>query len=340
MKVVGLLFLLYACAFPLTFTSAEPSSSLEGVPFAKGWLGKGLFGKEWLSKDWLKWKFVKKKKKRKYPLAVCAIFRNEANFLKEWIEYHMMIGASHFYLYNNLSEDHYLEVLQPYIDRNVVELFDWPYESEGFPDWNAVQCNAYNDALARAKKRVGWLAVIDTDEYIVPVHAKNLVKYLSKFRRYGGLAINWQLFGTSFVERLPKDKLMIECLILKAPEQFEENRFVKSIVNPRKVAFFGDPHCPDYKSDYFAITSDKRRLPGSITGINEISAKHIRIHHYWARTEDFFWDVKVGRRAKWKEGLDGMLRRLENINQVPDWTMMRFVPKLRKRMGLEKAEAA
>lgn len=35
-----------------------------------------------------------------YELAIATIFKNNAPFLKEWIEYHRMQGVKHFYLYN------------------------------------------------------------------------------------------------------------------------------------------------------------------------------------------------------------------------------------------------
>ena len=42
------------------------------------------------------------KQQKKYTVAVCAIFKNESVFLKEWLEYHLLIGVEHFYLYNNM----------------------------------------------------------------------------------------------------------------------------------------------------------------------------------------------------------------------------------------------
>ena len=37
---------------------------------------------------------------KKHQLSICAIFKNEAKFLKEWIEYHRLVGVDHFYLYD------------------------------------------------------------------------------------------------------------------------------------------------------------------------------------------------------------------------------------------------
>ena len=53
----------------------------------------------------------------RYKTAICLIFKDEAPFLQEWIEYHHLIGIEHFYLYNNNSTDNYEEVLKPYIDK-------------------------------------------------------------------------------------------------------------------------------------------------------------------------------------------------------------------------------
>ncbi len=38
-----------------------------------------------------------------HELAICATFREEAPFLDEWISFHIGIGVTHFFLYNNFS---------------------------------------------------------------------------------------------------------------------------------------------------------------------------------------------------------------------------------------------
>ena len=76
-----------------------------------------------------------------HPLVVCAIFKQEAHYLKEWIEFHRIQGFSKFFLYNNNSNDNYLEVLQPYIDKGIVDLTEWPMQSPS-------QLQAYSDFIA------------------------------------------------------------------------------------------------------------------------------------------------------------------------------------------------
>ena len=74
----------------------------------------------------------------KYRVTICCMFKNEGKFLKEWILYNQIIGIDHIYLYNNNSDDNYLEVLQPFINQGYVTLIDWPMPQGQIPayeDW-------------------------------------------------------------------------------------------------------------------------------------------------------------------------------------------------------------
>src|SRR6187431_1294722 len=66
--------------------------------------------------------FNKKAKNYKYTVCLCGIFKNEAKFLDEWIQFHLVVGIDHFYLYNNNSDDNYYEILKPYIEKGFVDL--------------------------------------------------------------------------------------------------------------------------------------------------------------------------------------------------------------------------
>ena len=65
------------------------------------------------------WADEKQRRKNgvKYPykLSVVAIMKNEGPYLREWIEYHKLVGVEKFYLYNNGSTDDTVEILSPYV---------------------------------------------------------------------------------------------------------------------------------------------------------------------------------------------------------------------------------
>ena len=59
-------------------------------------------------------------------LTIATMFKNKRRWVREWIEFHLMMGAEHFIMYDNDSTDFPLEVLQYYIDQGLVTYIPWP----------------------------------------------------------------------------------------------------------------------------------------------------------------------------------------------------------------------
>lgn len=133
--------------------------------------------------------FPKRRIDFKYHVSICLIFKNEAPYLKEWIEYHRLIGVDHFYLYNNNSEDNFREILEPYIANNIVTLVDIPQQY--------AQLAAYNDCYRKAKDESQWIGFIDTDEYINLIDCNSIKDFLHRYKSYPAVYFNWRMFGTS-----------------------------------------------------------------------------------------------------------------------------------------------
>lgn len=127
---------------------------------------------------------------KKYSVSVCSIFKNEAPYLREWIEFNHIVGIDHFYLYNNNSEDDYLSVLQPYIELGLVTLIDWPH--------NQKQMECYMACINEYASKTKWLGFIDIDEFVVPKSTNSIYEFLKPFeKKAGAVNIYWRLFGTS-----------------------------------------------------------------------------------------------------------------------------------------------
>jgi hypothetical protein len=94
-------------------------------------------------------------------LSICAIFKDEAPYLPEWIEFHRLVGVERFFLYDNGSGDGGREVVEPWVRAGVVSVFDC-----STPLAEGGQGRAYADALNRARGRTRWLAFIDLDEFL------------------------------------------------------------------------------------------------------------------------------------------------------------------------------
>ena len=150
-----------------------------------------------------------KRKKYRYNVSICLIFKNEALFLQEWIEYHLLIGVEHFYLYNNNSDDNYRSVLEPYIKSNIVTLIDWPKQH--------AQVEAYKDCYDRFSNETHWLAYIDADEFINLQQDDNILKLISRYKNYPALYLNWRDFGTSGILEQPENTLVTETYVAAWP---------------------------------------------------------------------------------------------------------------------------
>ena len=111
--------------------------------------------------------------RRSTSVAVCAIFRNEARDLLEWVTYHSLLGIDHFLLYDNESNDAPEHVLAPFIEKGVVTLKHWPGAKADEP---SPQSLAMKDCVQVAKIRhIRWITVFDIDEFlVVRSTAKNL----------------------------------------------------------------------------------------------------------------------------------------------------------------------
>lgn len=263
-----------------------------------------------------------------YALAICAVFKNESFFLKQWIEFHTALGADHFYLYDNESTDDSLDILAPYIASGLVELISWPAATRDQKEYlTLLQLPAYNDALSRVQETARWAAFIDLDEFLCPMRHANLIDMLAEYEEYGALAVNWQVFGTSFIDRLEPGHRIIEDFIWKAPSCWEINKYIKVIVQPRAVHSFTHPHYCLFHPGFYLVNSDKVVLP--LREVQPILIDTIRIHHYWFGDLNWFFQNKLPRRKQWGLEIppDNLPHFIASFNQEQDLSMHRFLLK-------------
>lgn len=273
----------------------------------------------------------------RYQLSICAIFQNEAPYLKEWLEYHRLLGVEHFFLINHLSQDHFQEVLEPYIQEGIVELKNEKRKADTIQTFNPLQCNHYTECIKNARGISKWVAFIDIDEFILPMEKKPLLDILAPFEKFGAVGVNWLMFGTSNVKKIPEDRLLIEMLTSCTETGYANNRYVKSIIRPEFASHFENPHQPVFLDDYFAVNTNKLPFDGDMS--DYVLSNKLRINHYWTKDEDFFYKRKIDRQKHWggKPNPESIFKKM-NVKQ--DETILRYVPELRKRVFSEEPDKA
>ena len=216
-----------------------------------------------------KWRAVIKAestRKFKYKLAVGAIMKNEGPYLKEWLDYHILVGVEKFYLYNNGSTDNTADVVAPYVASGVVELIDFPGPAR--------QAAANADAVRRAADEARWLAIIDLDEFLVPVKHRTITEFLETLpRNFWSVVVTWVCYGSSGHVKKP-DGLVMENY------RRHETKFhgVKSIINPRLAIQIRNPHVNVGAG--FIVDERGRKMWHIDQTRNPPSCNIIRCNHY------------------------------------------------------------
>jgi hypothetical protein len=226
----------------------------------------------------------------RHELAIAAIIRNESRYLKEWIEFHLLMGCTKFYIYDNSSDDNTPSILDSYTKSGTVELMDWPH----LTPWLNTQQLAYCHAIYKSRGNVRWIAFIDADEFLFSPTEKKLPLFLEAYNDLPALIIYWHMFGTSG-HISPPDGLLIEnykkCLDVEHPQNAYKP-LSKSIVQPHRIFAVSNPHY--FQTDVWPILGfDENREP--IVKVSDVHLqKQIRLNHYYTKSQKE-WNERLSR---------------------------------------------
>ena len=226
-----------------------------------------------------------------HELSIVAVIKNEAHYLEEWLNYHLAAGVDHFYLYDNDSTDDTAEILEPYIEAELVDYFKASGELMKIP--------VYNDAVRQFKFATKYMAFIDCNEFIFPKTGQSIVELvdeiLSQDERTAALVANWQVFGSSNLETADLEKGVLERFTWRAPHNWFEvpteatsgtgNIHVKTIANPRFIRSIVNPHFAFYFDGKLAINSAGVHVP--YWGCEPVTDK-IVINNYFTKSKEEF----------------------------------------------------
>lgn len=214
-----------------------------------------------------------------HELAIVSIIRNEASYLREWLDYHIAAGISHFYLYDNGSTDCTQQLLHPYVEQGYVTCRFFPGKG--------AQMLAYNDALQRYRFAARYLVLIDADEFIYPLNGRSIPQcvqeILSRYPRAGGLTMNWRIFGSAGEKLADLSRGVLDRFCWRAPDDFGPNQHVKSIINPRRVRYVPNPHYAMYL--YGACAVDERGTMIPAYRNEDHPLQRICVNHYFTKSE-------------------------------------------------------
>ena len=257
-------------------------------------------------------------------LAICACFQNEAPYLKEWIEFHRLVGVERFFLYDNNSTDDGREVLEPYVESGLVVVHDWPVYPRG-------QIPAYEHCLREHMYDATWIAFIDLDEFLFSPTKQRVSELMAGYHAWPALAVNGAMFGTSGHRHMP-DGLVIENYVHRTAH-WGFNGARKMIVRPPLAigCALNNPHQFIYREGYPVDENERHyTLP-----LKYCSFHLFRFNHYWTKSEEEAkakfarprGDLGVSR--PWEE----FLITQERMNELRDEEILHYLPAMREAMS-------
>jgi hypothetical protein len=296
---------------------------------------------------------------RWYLSAMC-VYKNEAPYLDEWLAFCVSEGIDHVVLYDNASTDNSREVLKPWVEAGIVELFDWPLH------WKSgSQTEAFTDALRRLRGRTRWAAFIDIDEYLFSPTGKPLSEVLKQYEDHAGVIVNWQCYGSSRHKTRPAG-LTIENYTRRARTRWARNRRVKTIVDPALAVEPQSAHLfkvqpgtslvtEDFQPVQVVRTANGRRMLRHLAAwlpyvpfdpyaktepsIRQVSVSNLRINHYVTRSEEEM-PLKYKDRDTMRERDRQSHARYHNRNEVEDAILVPKAARLREIIATVHAGAA
>lgn len=260
-------------------------------------------------------------------LVIAAIFKNENAYLREWIEFHRLVGVDHFYLYDNDCSDEARALLAPYEATGVVTRHDWTHLDGtrhdrptrfGGRDKNHM---AFGHAARHHRDACRWMLKVDIDEFLVPLDGDSIPPLLERYdrNRIKGIQVPRVNYGHSGQKMRPPG-LVTESYLMREAEASDH----KDIANTR------------FLSDNDHMNSAHRwgyrpSLRGRLVRAREVH--EMRIHHYYTKSleESLQRQNMMRTRPTSEPEWEAQNARL---NEVHDDTMLRFVGALQARVGM------
>lgn len=253
-------------------------------------------------------------------------FKAENPYLIEWLEYHLLVGVEHFYLYDQDGSKATQELLKPYEKAGLVTRHPWTHfdgtKYDGPTKFYQQNKNhlAFSHCVTHYRHQFSWVMKIDVDEFLYPLDSShNVTTYLKQLDRdrIKGLSIPRFNFGCNQHQTQPQG-LVIESYTRR--EATFSNH--KDIAN--SLFLTDNKYC--YSAHWWHYNLLKL---GKLIKPNNI--KSLRINHYYTKSlEEYVARQNVSR------GRQNTVEKFQHLqqqcNQIEDKSMMYFAEKIKQKI--------
>jgi hypothetical protein len=220
-------------------------------------------------------------------VALCAIMKDEAPSIMEWVAWHRLIGFEPIVVYSNDCSDGSFELLEALHDCGALI-----HRRQVTPRDGSAQHIAYKDALKRSG--ADWMAFLDADEFLALKRDATVQDFMARFgAEVSGVGVNWRVFGSAGKLRW-EPGLVIERFPRASVPQLEINHFVKSIVRPRDVVHMA-VHFAVLARGAYVDAGGRPFGSGAPDRTARVDYDVAQVNHYCVKSrEEFVWKKRRG----------------------------------------------
>ncbi len=136
---------------------------------------------------------------------VCAMVKDEHDYIREWALYNRKLGFDKIVLYDDGSSMPYDSVIGDLMKEGFVEFRPWCDHR-----WSR-QSRAYNEFVwGGSWGPEDYCAFIDPDEYICFDKVKTIAEFMALYHEYAGVGLSWKMYNANGRIKAPEGLTMAE----------------------------------------------------------------------------------------------------------------------------------
>jgi len=223
-----------------------------------------------------------------HDLVVCAVFKNEAHILDEWIRHYLVRGVDHIYLVNDASSDNYLDIVTSFGDK--ITLFTNEVVSHDIGRQLQI-CERYFKPIMSTTK---WAAILDLDEFLYSPKSIDLTEIMRSYEDKSQVTVDWLHFGSSGH--------------VYQPHSVTESFTSRSIIDRSKPFYAYKSIVKGSEFVSFNVHSHVVNGPSHHILYDEAVEPDLVVNHYTIQSLEFFMKVKATRGDINNAFINGMAR--------------------------------
>ena len=228
------------------------------------------------------------KTKQKSGMCICSICKLENLYIREFVEYHYLLGVNKIIIYDNndINGEEIKKPLEYYIKKKYVDIID-------VRGLSSIQIPLYNYCYQNNKNIYDWIAFLDIDEYIYVKNNESLNNYIynKRFEKCELIFLNWLMYNDNDLIKYENKSLNER---FKNPKSFyfQGKSFVRGGFNDLLIP---STIIPGINIHYFCNSKGSRIYPNNfLNNIIEDEPKAFIKHYYTKTVEEFCIKINKG----------------------------------------------